>query len=91
MPGLELRPLPETELCCGAAGTYNIFQPEMSGRLSRRKLANVQKTGARVVITANAGCILQIAGEARKQGEVLHVMHPMDVLDLAYREEQTVL
>jgi glycolate oxidase iron-sulfur subunit len=89
--GLELRPLPETELCCGAAGTYNILQPEMSDRLSRRKLANIDQTGAQVVITANAGCILQIAAEARKQGKPLQVMHPMDILDLAYRNGETNL
>ena len=58
IPGLELRDLPETELCCGAAGTYNLTQPEMSARLSRRKLENIKKTGARVAITSNAGCAL---------------------------------
>ena len=68
IPGLELRDLPETELCCGAAGTYNLTEPEMSARLSRRKLENIRKTGARVAITSNAGCALQIAREAREQG-----------------------
>ena len=49
IPGLDLVPLPETELCCGAAGTYNLTQPEMSERLSRRKLDNILSTGANVV------------------------------------------
>ncbi len=85
VPGLELIDLPETELCCGAAGTYNLTQPEMAGRLARRKLENIRRTGARAVLTANAGCILQIAREARQQGEVLEVVHPIEVLDRAYR------
>ena len=85
VPGLELHDLPETELCCGAAGTYNLTQPEMSARLSQRKMANIKSTGARVAITSNAGCALQIAGEARKQGERLAVVHPMEVLDWSYR------
>jgi glycolate oxidase iron-sulfur subunit len=85
IPGLDLRPLRESELCCGAAGTYNLTEPEMSGRLSRRKLANIQQTGANVVVTANAGCILQIAREARRQGEKLQVVHPVELLDLSYR------
>jgi glycolate oxidase iron-sulfur subunit len=59
----------------------------MAERLGRRKLDNIRKTGARLVITANAGCLLQIAREARMQGEVLKIMHPMEVLDLAYRRE----
>lgn len=85
VPGLQLHELPETELCCGAAGTYNLTQPEMSSRLSRRKLDNIRKTGARVAITSNAGCALQIAREAREQGEQLAVVHPMEVLDWSYR------
>ncbi len=60
VPGLEVQDLPESELCCGAAGTYNLTQPEMSARLSRRKLDNIKKTGALVAITSNAGCALQI-------------------------------
>jgi len=88
IPGLVLKELPETELCCGAAGTYNLTEPEMAERLSRRKLANILTTGASVVVTANAGCLLQIAREARTQGQQLRVIHPMDLLDLSYRGEQ---
>ncbi|MCH8044934.1 MAG: (Fe-S)-binding protein [Planctomycetes bacterium] len=85
IPGLTLKPLPETDLCCGAAGTYNLTQPEMSERLSRRKLDNILSTGAGVVVTANAGCLLQIAQQARRGGHRLDVLHPMDLLDLSYR------
>jgi glycolate oxidase iron-sulfur subunit len=88
VPGLELRELPETELCCGAAGTYNLTEPEMAGRLSRRKLANIAKTGARLVLTANAGCLLQIGREARQQGLPVKVLHPIELLDLSYRGQQ---
>ncbi len=88
VPGLKLVDLPETDLCCGAAGTYNLTQPEMSARLSRRKLDNILSTGARAVLTANAGCLLQIAREARLRGERLWIAHPMDLLDLSYRRER---
>jgi glycolate oxidase iron-sulfur subunit len=87
IPGLKLVELPESELCCGAAGTYNLTEPEMADRLGRRKLANIRSTGARLVITSNAGCLLQISREARLSGEALKILHPMDVLDLAYRRE----
>ncbi|MFO0903113.1 MAG: heterodisulfide reductase-related iron-sulfur binding cluster [Pirellulales bacterium] len=88
IPGLKLVDLPESELCCGAAGTYNLTEPEMAERLSRRKLQNILSTGARVVVTANAGCLLQIAREARLQGEKLRIVHPIDLLDLSYRGER---
>lgn len=88
IPGLKLVELPESELCCGAAGTYNLTEPEMAGRLGRRKMNNIKSTGAGVVVTANAGCLMQIACEARMQGEPLKIMHPMELLDLSYRGER---
>ncbi len=88
IPGLKLIELPESELCCGAAGTYNLTEPEMSARLGTRKLRNVTGTGARIAVTANAGCQLQILREARRHGERLPVYHPLDLLDLSYRREQ---
>jgi glycolate oxidase iron-sulfur subunit len=90
IPGLKLIELAESDLCCGAAGTYNLTEPEMAGRLARRKLENIQRTQADVVVTANAGCLLQIAREAREQGEPLKVVHPIDLLDLSYRGETSV-
>ncbi len=87
IPGLKLVDLAESELCCGAAGTYNLTEPEMAERLSRRKMNNILDTGARVVVTANTGCLMQIACEARKQGEPLQIVHPMDLLDMSYRGE----
>ncbi|QDU97624.1 (Fe-S)-binding protein [Lignipirellula cremea] len=87
IPGLKLKELPESEICCGAAGTYNLTEPDMADRLARRKWENIKKTGARVVVTANAGCLLQIARESRNQGEPLAIVHPMDLLDLSYRRQ----
>ncbi len=88
IPGLKLVDLPETEICCGSAGTYNLNEAEMSDRLARRKLENILSTGARIVLAANAGCLLQIQREVRRGGHPLLVMHPMDLLDLSYRGEQ---
>jgi glycolate oxidase iron-sulfur subunit len=85
IPGLKLVDLPESDLCCGAAGTYNLTEPEMAGRLSQRKMKNILGTGARVVVTANTGCLMQIACEARMQGQVLKIVHPIELLDLSYR------
>jgi glycolate oxidase iron-sulfur subunit len=87
VPGLELRDLPESAICCGSAGTYNLREAEMSDRLARRKIENIVSTGARVVLASNAGCLLQIQREVTRKGLPLLVMHPMDLLDLSYRGE----
>ncbi len=87
IPGLELVPLEESEICCGAAGTYNLTQPEMSERLGRRKMDHLQATGADVVATGNVGCILQIARKIKERGSAMEIAHPIDLLDRAYRGE----
>jgi glycolate oxidase iron-sulfur subunit len=85
IPGLRLVPLEESEICCGAAGTYNLTQPEMSERLGRRKMDYIEATGAEVVATGNVGCILQIARKVKERGKPIEVVHPVDLLDRAYR------
>lgn len=88
VPGLELVPLVESEVCCGAAGSYNLTEPEMSDRLAERKLSHILDTGADAVVTGNAGCALQIQAALRHSGYHHWVAHPMDVLDLSYRNLQ---
>jgi len=87
IPGLQLRELPETGICCGSAGTYNLREVEMADRLAQRKIENILGTGARIVLASNAGCLLQIQREVRRRKLPLLVMHPMDLLDLSYRGE----
>jgi len=84
IPGLELVELPESDWCCGAAGTYNLTQPEMSARLAERKLKNIDRTGAAIVATANAGCLMQLLQHTRTSGRSYRVVHPIDLLDAAY-------
>jgi glycolate oxidase iron-sulfur subunit len=87
IPGLELVPLAESEICCGAAGSYNLTEPEMSDRLAQRKLQQILATGAQAVITGNAGCTLQIQAVLRKARHPLWVAHPLELLDLSYRQQ----
>jgi len=69
--------LPESNVCCGSAGSYNLTEPEMAERLQQRKTENILKTGAKTVVTTNPGCLLQIRAGLRKAGahdvEVLHI------------------
>ena len=89
IPGIELLPLEESEICCGAAGTYNLTQPEMSERLGRRKMDRIEATGAQAVVTGNVGCILQIARKIKERGRDMTVEHSIDLLDRAYGDLPT--
>ena len=64
IPGLKLLPLAESDMCCGAAGTYNLTQPEMATDLAERKLKHIQATGAPISATGNVGCAMHIQSEA---------------------------
>ncbi|MCS7238757.1 MAG: (Fe-S)-binding protein [Thermoguttaceae bacterium] len=86
IPGIKLVELPESLICCGSAGSYNLLQREMAQRLARRKLENIRATGAEAVVASNAGCLLQIMREVRRAGFPILVLHPMELLDMAYRE-----
>ena len=65
IPGLTLVPLAESDLCCGAAGMYNLEQPETANDLADRKLDNVAAAKVEVLITGNAGCAAHLAAQAK--------------------------
>ncbi len=84
IPGLELIPLTESEICCGAAGSYNLTQPDMAERLGLRKVQNILASGAQAVFTGNVGCILQIGRYLRQHRPNLPVAHSIDALWASY-------
>jgi glycolate oxidase iron-sulfur subunit len=86
IPGLELIELTESEWCCGSAGIYNITQPEMSRDILERKMKNIAETDAEIVATGNPGCVLQIQQGVQQHGLPVKVMHPIELLDCAYRK-----
>jgi glycolate oxidase iron-sulfur subunit len=88
IPGVKLTELAESMWCCGSAGIYNIIQPEMSQRLLARKLGNIARRGASIVVTANPGCHLQLENGAKTKGVEFRVMHPVSLLAAAYRAER---
>lgn len=88
IPGMTLVPLNETELCCGAAGSYNLTQPEMAGQLGDRKVNNIKATGARAVFTGNVGCLMQITRHLKQAGITnMWAAHPVDALWASYSGE----
>jgi glycolate oxidase iron-sulfur subunit len=75
--------LPESDVCCGSAGSYNLTEPAMADRLQKRKIDNIIKTGAQVVVTTNPGCLLQIRAGLQKAGSQIEALHIADFLDRA--------
>jgi glycolate oxidase iron-sulfur subunit len=84
--GPNFAPLEGTERCCGAAGIYNLLQPELSGRVLQEKLAHVRETGAAILATGNPGCQMQIGAGAQLAGMKLQVCHAIELVDEAYAE-----
>jgi glycolate oxidase iron-sulfur subunit len=85
VPGVQLVEMAESSLCCGSAGTYSVTRPEMSARLLDRKLDHAEQTGARVILTANPGCMVQLRAGLRRRGSDLQVRHVLELLDESYR------
>jgi glycolate oxidase iron-sulfur subunit len=83
IPGLTMVPLPESDMCCGAAGTYNLQHPDMATRLADRKLAHIAETGAATCATGNVGCAMHIQSEAVARGRNVRIVHPVELLHQA--------
>ncbi len=76
--GFEVAEVPEGHLCCGSAGTYNLMQPEIAGRLRDRKVANIESTKPDAIATGNLGCMTQIGTGTR-----IPILHTVELLDWA--------
>ena len=85
IPGLTLREIQESDVCCGSAGVYNILEPEPARALGDRKAGNVAATGADLLVTANPGCLMQIDAALRRAGTTMAVAHTVEVLDASIR------
>jgi glycolate oxidase iron-sulfur subunit len=76
--GFVVKDVPESHLCCGSAGTYNILQPDIAERLRDRKIANIASVKPDMIAAGNIGCMVQIAG-----GTSVPVVHTIELLDWA--------
>ena len=92
IPELELREVADPEICCGSAGIYNIVNPEPARDLGDRKARAVLDTGADLLVTANPGCLMQVAGSLDRIAAAgapgarpVHLAHTVEVLDASLR------
>lgn len=84
VPGLRITELERPEDCCGSAGIYNLMQVELADSVLARKIDDVVATKAEICVSANPGCMLQIAMGLRERGSKTRVLHIAEVLDRAY-------
>ena len=86
IPELEVAEIPESSLCCGSAGVYNLLHPEAANQLGSRKVDNLLSTGAEAVLSANPGCLLQLVNGLRQRGlKTMPAFHMVELLDASIR------
>ncbi|ATQ67210.1 MULTISPECIES: glycolate oxidase subunit GlcF [Methylosinus] len=76
--GFDVAAVPESHICCGSAGTYNLLQPELATQLRARKIANIETLAPRAVAAGNLGCMMQIG-----QGTSIPILHTIELIDWA--------
>ena len=81
IPGLELKEIAESDLCCGSAGIYNLVEPEAASALRDRKVEHILQTGADVVVSGNPGCTMQLQAGLEKAGRSVRSLHWVELLD----------
>lgn len=79
--GLDYLPAKDEDVCCGFGGSFSVEFPEISAELLKRKLDNVEATGAEVLVTDCPGCVLQLRGGMDKRGgKKIQVKHIAEVV-----------
>jgi glycolate oxidase iron-sulfur subunit len=85
VPGLKIKEMALSDLCCGSAGIYNIAHTDMAMELLKKKMESINATGAERIVTANPGCILQLRAGVERYGRGQRVSHVVEILDEAHR------
>lgn len=78
--GMEYVECTEEEVCCGFGGTFSMKFPELSAELLKKKLDNVEATGADTLLTDCPGCIMQLRGGLKRRGSKIQVKHVAEVM-----------
>jgi len=81
IPGITLVEMPESDLCCGSAGMYNLLQPRLASELLQRKVERIREAGVGHVAIGNIGCLLQVTLGLRQGNLPVRAVHPVQLLD----------
>jgi glycolate oxidase iron-sulfur subunit len=89
IPGIELVEIPESAVCCGSAGIYNLVQPDAANALGDRKAQLIAPLNVDVIATGNPGCLLQLQSALARSGRKIPVVHTIQLLDSSLRARFT--
>ncbi len=78
--GLELREMTDSNVCCGFGGTFCVKYPDISNDMLRKKLLNIEASGADVLLAGDLGCLMNMAGKLKRTGSKIEVRHVAEVL-----------
>jgi L-lactate dehydrogenase complex protein LldE len=78
----EFVELPYTNECCGFGGVFSVEYPEISTAMLARKIANIEASGAALVVAGDTGCITNINGGLHRQGKAPRLIHIAQLLDM---------
>jgi glycolate oxidase iron-sulfur subunit len=90
IPGAEIVEIPESTICCGSAGIYNMVQPETAQQLADRKAEHVISLKPDYVATGNPGCLLQLQGALDRKGAPARVVHTIQLIDASIQGKQAL-
>jgi len=85
IPGIQLAEIPESPICCGSAGIYNLVQPDAASAIGDQKARLIAPLNADVVATGNPGCLLQLQTSLLRNGQRTPVVHTIELLDASIR------
>jgi len=91
IPGLQLLEIPESPICCGSAGIYNLIQPNAANALGDRKAQLIAPLDADVVATGNPGCLLQLQSSLARLGKKTPVLHTIQLFDASIHHRNPAL
>ena len=88
IPELQLVPVTDADFCCGAAGIYNITNPELSMRILSRKMEHLLAAEPEIIATGNPGCMMQLRTGVQQAQRDIPVLHPIELIDASYQAAQ---
>ena len=78
--GLVLKEMKDPDVCCGFGGTFCVKYPDISNEIVSQKTANIEASGADLLLAGDLGCLMNMAGKLKREGSKVKVRHVAEVL-----------
>jgi glycolate oxidase iron-sulfur subunit len=88
IPGIDFVEMVESDICCGAAGTYGFKNYDLSMQVLARKMGNVEKTGAQILLSSCPACIMQLSSGVKERKLPMETMALVRLLDQSYQNKK---